>query len=348
MRWLLPILLVACGPKTLTPTPDGPVEPADGPPEDSPPAAACDYNELRDTTNDDVPPASGTPEDTGVMFDQKLVVCGSFAADHFDDDITVDVDGYKFTLATTTDLLVRLHGAGAEAIEFVGMDVYGGAAFDELAGTLTFYGDHGVAQMRLQPGTYELAAFALAAAAIEAPVDYRITITADAPATRCPSVVSGASYAEATDGANSTGNDMVTIPSGSPPALTAATDDPEPTGLTVTGSSQDRLGGLLKDVASADQYEDKDTYLIAVGDANELAIKLDWNGTANLDYLLFEANTPSPVVRAIAASNTGPEYQTFSVKPATAYWVLAGAKVGSTLPVAYSASLCGASFALDR
>ena len=240
------------------------------------------------------------------------------------------------------------HGAGAEAIEFVGMDVYGGAAFDELAGTLTFYGDHGVAQMRLQPGTYELAAFALAAAAIEAPVDYRITITADAPATRCPSVVSGASYAEATDGANSTGNDMVTIPSGSPPALTAATDDPEPTGLTVTGSSQDRLGGLLKDVATADQYEDKDTYLIAVGDANELAIKLDWNGTANLDYLLFEANTPSPVVRAIAASNTGPEYQTFSVKPATAYWVLAGAKVGSTLPVAYSASLCGASFALDR
>ncbi len=338
------MLLVACGPKTLTPTPDGPDEAPDGPPVDSPPAAACDYTELRDTTNDDVPPASGTPEDTGVTFDQKLVVCGSFAADHFDGDITVDVDGYKFTLATTTDLLVRIHGAGAEAIELVGMDVYGGAAFDELVGTNTFYGDHGVAQMHLLPGTYELAAFALAAAAIEAPVDYRITITADAPDVRCPSVVSGTSYGEANDGAGNNGNDMVTIPSGAPPSLTTAADSPEPTGLVVTGSSQDRLGGLLLDVALADQYEDKDTYLITTEDANELAIKLEWNGTANLDYLLFEANTPSPVVRAITASNTGPEYETFSVKPSTAYWVLVGAKVGSTLPVAYSASLCGASF----
>lgn len=344
MRALLLLLLVACGPKTKDNPADGPAVPEDSQQPDSPPLQPCDYSELRDTTNDDVF-AKGTPEDTGLTFDQKLVVCGSYAADHFEDQ-TVDVDAYKLTLAADADVLVRLHGAGAETMDLVGLDIYTGPTFDDFVGGNTFYGDHGVVHLHLVAGSYELSAFALSEEPLAAAVSYRITIDVDTPATRCPSVVSGASYAEANDGAASTGNDMLSIPSGMPIAQTASpTDAPEPTGLSVTGSSQDRIGGLLVDVAVSDQYEDKDTFLITTEDANELAIKLDWNnGASNLDYLLFEANTTDAVVRAQTVSNTGPEYRTFSVKPSTAYWVLVGAKTGSTFPVAYSASLCGGSF----
>ncbi len=342
MRSLLLVLAVAaCGPKSTTPPPaDGPAEP----PIDSPPAAECSYTETRDTTNDDVSPATGTPEQTGVTFDQKIVVCGTIDSTHFDDDITVDVDSYVVTLDTAADVLVRLHGAGLETVEFVGLDVYGGAAFDQLAGSVTFYGDHGASAIHLPPGTYEVAAFALAGVAIPASIDYQITIDADVPATRCPSVVGGTTYAETNDGSNNNANDMVTIPSGSPPALTAGADSPEPTGLTIDASSKHRLGGLLADVAVVDQYEDKDTFLITTGDANELAVRLEWNSVANLDYLVFEVDNPEAVKRAATVVNTGPEFQTFSVKPGTAYWLLVGAKTGSSLPTAYSASVCGDAF----
>lgn len=337
----LALLMSACGPKSTTPPPaDGPEDP----PIDTPVAPACTYTETRDTSNDDVPPATGTPEQTGITFDDKLVVCGTFNADHFDGDITVDVDGYTIALDTAADVLVRIHGAGAETIEFVGLDVYSGAAFDQLVGSNTFYGDHGVTAIHLAPGVYELAAFALASAAIPTSVDYQITIDTDTPTTRCPSVIAGTAYAETNDGSNSTSNDMVTIPSAAPPALTAGADVPEPTGFTIDASSRHRLGGLLADVAVADQYEDKDSFLITTGDANELTVKLEWNSVANLDYLIFEADNPSPVIREIVVADTGPEFETFSVKPATAYWVLVGAKTGSALPTAYSASVCGGAF----
>ncbi len=347
MRALLFVLAVAaCGPKSTPPPPaDGP----DDPPIDSPPAAACTYTEQRDGSNDDVPPATGTPEQTGVTFDQKLVVCGTFDSTHFDDDITVDVDGYVITLDTAADVLVRLHGAGAETVELVGLDVYGGAAFDQLVGSNSFYGDHAVTAIHLEPGTYELAAFALASAAIPTSIDYQITIEADAPATRCPSVVGGTTYAETNDGSSNNANDMVTIPSAAPPALTGGADSPEPTGLIIDASSKHRLGGLLADVTVTDQYEDKDTFLITTGDANELAVRLEWNSIANLDYLVFEADNAEPVKRANKTANTAPEYETFSVKPATAYWLLVGAKTGSALPTAYSASVCGGAFTpVDR
>ncbi len=340
------LVLAACGPKAKNePDPDGP--PADSPSDTQ--VTGCDYTETRDDTNDDVAPATGTPEDTGLTFDQKLVVCGAFDAGHFDGDITVDVDGYLVTFDTAVDVMVRLSGPGAEGIELVGLDVYGGPDFDEVVTTDTFYGDHSAAAIHLPPGTYELLPFALAGEAIEATVDYKITIDTDDPATRCPSEVDGMVYAEANDGAANNGNDMVTIPSGAPPALTAGADSPEPTGLTIaTGvldvSSKHRIGGLLADVAVEDQYEDKDTYLVNSGQANELSIKLEWNSASNLDFLVFEADSAEPVKRAIVASNVGPEYQAFSVKPETAYWVLIGAKTGSAVPTAYSASLCGAAF----
>lgn len=308
--------------------------------------SGCNYDEQRDATNDDVSPGTGTPEDTGVTHGSRTVVCGTFDHTHFDGDITVDVDGYLVSFANPADLLVRIHGTGAEAIELVGVDIYGGAQFDQLVGSITFYGDHGVTAVHLPAGIYELAAFALHSEAITASVPYKLEIVTDMPATRCPALTSGG-YAEANDGGSNNGNDMVTIPSGAPPALTASTgDQPEATLLTLAPQTPERVSGTAADITAPDQYEDKDTFAFTTGTStNELAVRLDWPaGTSNLDYLVFEAMDPSPVVRAITAGNTAPEVKTFSVKPSTSYWLLVGAKTGSAVPVDYSASLCGASF----
>lgn len=346
---VLALLLAACGPGPASDPPDAHHADAagveDAPAADAPPSG-CDYTEQHDATNDDVSDPPGSPEQTGLTAGARTVVCGKFEHTHFDGDITADVDGYVIAVASETDVLVRLHGAGAETIEYAGVDVYGGATFGTLVGSATFYGDHGVVALHLPAGTYELAAFALSSAPLPSTIAYQLDITEDTPATRCPEVTSGG-YAEAHDGADSTGNDVVTIPSGMPPALTASTTDaPEPTGLTLDPGTA-RLTGSAADVATTDQYEDKDTFAFATGaSTNELAVRLTWPGTgANLDYLVFEAGDPSPVFRAIATAPQAPELRTFSVKPNTSYWLLVGAKTGSAgFPVAYAASLCSAAF----
>lgn len=336
MRALLVFSLVACGGNS-EPAPDGPIG--------DPPIDPCDYTEQRDATNDDVAPATGTPEVTGITLGMERIVCGTFDETHFDGDITVDVDTYLFEVSGETDVLVRIHGAGAETIELVGLDVYTGANFDQLVGNNTFYGDHGVAAMRLPAGTYELAAFALHAEAIPAAVPYQITITRDLPDQRCPPFTGGAvDYSEAADAPDNTSNDMVAIPDGAPPALTAANDAPEPTGITIT-TGVVRLGGVLSDVTVVDQYEDKDTYSINSGDSNELGVQVDWITATDVDFFLFEAGNPSPVIRAITSSMTGPERETFSIKPNTDYWLLVGAETGTAVPASYTATLCGATFA---
>lgn len=344
MRWIaLPVLfVVACGGDDTPATPDASVS-TDAPvPIDAPAVTGCDYIEQQDLTNDDVPPATGTPEMTGVTLAARTVLCGTFESTHFDDDITVDIDGFLVTVPTERDVLVRIHGAGAEAIELVGVDVYTGADLTTFVGSSTFYGDHGVSSLHLAAGTYELVAISLNGMAITSPVPYRIEVVTDM-ATRCPEVTSGG-FAEANDGVMSTGNDMVRIPSGMPPSLTPAADTPEPSGLAVAPAASVRVTGSAADVTLADQYEDKDTFaFMTAATTNELTVRLTWPGTAaNLDYLLFEAGSAAPVIRAITAANQSPELRTFSVKPSTSYWLLVGAKAGSTgFPVPYTASMCG-------
>ena len=343
----LPLLFVltACGD-------DGSDQPVDAPVViDATPDAAlptgCDYAERQDLTNDDVSSSAGAPEPTGLTFTTKTVVCGMLEATHFDGDITVDVDGYSFTLAADADVLVRIHGTGLGGPELVGVEVYGGATFNQLVGSNTVIGSHGVTAMHLTAGTYELTAFALNSTAIASSLPYRIEVVTDAPATRCPQVVLGG-YAEASDGGASTGNDMIRQVSGTPPALTASTTDvPEPTGLSLVGGVNTRITGSAADVAVADVYEDVDTYAIATAAmTNELAVRLTWPGTTtNLDFLWFEAGSADPVLRAIGTDNQEPELRTFAVKAGTSYWLLVGAKTGSGgLPAAYTASLCGATF----
>ena len=342
---LVSLLVGGCGGGASAHDPDAATDtapPIDVPPLDAPPAG-CDYSEQHDLTND-VIATGGIAEATGITLATRAVICGAFEHTHFDGDLTVDVDTYVITLAAPADVLVRLHGAGAESIELVGVDVYGGPTFAQHVAAVTFYGDHGVTAVHLAAGTYQVIPFALASAAIAATLPYKLELALDAPDTRCAALTSGG-YAEAHDGASSTGNDVVQIPSGAPPALTTSTADaPEPSGLVLAPASRDRLTGTAADVATADQYEDKDAFALASGTANELTVRLAWSGTANLDFFLFEAGNPDPVLRALATT-AGTETATFSLKPSTDYWLLVGALAGGTgLPASYAATVCGASY----
>jgi len=346
-RRALPLLvLAACGDDGSPDTPIDAPAASDGMADAALPSG-CDYVEQRDLTNDDVSSSAGTPEATGLVFSTRTVVCGTFESTHFDGDITVDVDGYTLTVAADADVLIRLHGTGITGPELVGLDVYTGATFNQLVGGSSVTGTHGVTAVRLAAGTYEVVPFALNSIAIASSIAYRLEIVADVPSTRCPDLTTGG-YAEANDGAGNTGNDMIRLVSGTPPALTAATTDaPEPTAIAIAGGMSYRVTGSAADVAVADVYEDVDTFAIATAaGANELTVRLTWPGTTtNLDYLLFEAGMTDPVIRAIEVDNLAPEVRTFAVKAATSYWLLVGAKTGTGgLPAAYSASLCGATF----
>lgn len=340
------LLLAACG-DNRSPEgggPDAPAADASGGTDGLP--AGCDYVEQRDATNDDVAPATGTPEDTGLELGARSVICGAFEHTHFDGDITIDIDSYTFTVTGDTGALVRISGA-ATGIELVGVDIYTGPNLDMLVGAVTFYGDHGVTNVRLPAGTYALTAFALHLEAITATVPYQLEVVTDMPDIRCPELAAGG-YAEANDGGNNRGNDVITLPDGMPPRLTASTmDAPEPSGLVLAPDAPSRFTGTAANIAGPDLYEDKDTYLFATdATTNELSVRLTWpgNGT-NLDYFLFEENNPDPVVRATRTATQAPELETFSVKPSTSYWLLVGARAGTTVPAAYTATLCGDAFA---
>jgi hypothetical protein len=340
------VLAAACGDDGGAPRSDAAVVVDTSSPDGLP--AGCNYVEQQDTTNDDF--GTGTPEATNLTFTTSAdtVVCGTLDASHFDGDITVDVDSYLVTVATDADVLVRMKGPGAEAIELVGVDIRAGSVTGALTGTLTYYGDHGVSSVHLTAGTYDIEVAAFNSAAITTSVPYTIAIVADNPALRCPELTTGG-YLEALDtsGNMNAGNDVVRLASGTAPALTTSgTDAPEPTGLTLSPTAGDqRISGSAADIAAPDLYEDKDTYVFATSSmTNELTVRLAWTGTANLDFLLFEDGDPTPVLRAISTATTSPEARTFSIKPSSSYWLMVAAKGATGLPKAYAASLCPTHF----
>ncbi len=331
---LLIVLLAACGGEHQHIFPDATTG---GGSADAPPSDGCNYTEQRDETNDDVAPATGTPEATSLTLGSSTTICGTFNSTHFDGDITVDVDGFTVAVASDTDLLVRISGAGAEAIELVGVDIYGGPNLNMRAGANTFYGDHGVTAVHLSPGTYELLPFAFNSTAITADVDYRMTIESDNPATRCEELTTGG-FTEGT-----ADNDVVAFPASGGPMLTAANDSPEMTNIVLGPTG--RFAGTATDIAMQDTYEDRDTFAFATNaSTNEATLMLKWTGAADLNFFLFEANNLEAIVRAIGTT-AGSESTVISLKPSTNYWFVVGAKAGSTgLPASYSATLCGASF----
>src|ERR1044072_8588489 len=102
-------LLAACGPGGSSHD-AGPTDARENPGEDTrqidSAMSDCSYQESNDAANDTT--EGGNAEASGVSLQTGATICGSFASNHFDGDITVDVDAYRFTTTTDLDLVVRL------------------------------------------------------------------------------------------------------------------------------------------------------------------------------------------------------------------------------------------------
>jgi hypothetical protein len=323
-----------------------------GPPDTPAPPPGCDFGELDDMNNDDITSMSGLPETTNLMFATQTVLCGRIDTTHFDSARTiVDVDSYLFSVPTDSDVLVQLSGTGAEALTDVEVALFAG---NRTVNTGTFLGTHAVMNAHLPAGAYELTVFAANMTAPATPVDYKVKILVDQPTTRCGKLATPATYTEANDGAGDAGNDMVEVryvQNGTMNrVLTAAADAPEPTNIVTTAGTSYRITGTMAPVNAADEYQDRDAYLLRTGnDTNQLTVRLNWPGDkADLDYMLFTETKVPEIADGFLIAPMEEEFQTFSVLPNTNYWLWIGAydfidqgqTVPPTLPVVYNASIC--------
>ncbi|MEO8840509.1 MAG: hypothetical protein ABI591_01175 [Kofleriaceae bacterium] len=308
----------------------------------------CDYTETSDGAN------ATTAETTNVTVgggDRTL--CGTIDPGHFNPTSkTVDEDHYRIAVGSNGALLVRFFGdPGIETLSLYSVLIFDTANPPALINGGHFdstLGDHGVFRTSLPAGSYDVVVRGQAAADLSAAINYKVRILAESP---CAAVTAAASYTETSDGASNTGNDMMTVNFAADPSFaptTATTDAAEATGLTIDAMTPVRVSGSSASVAAgSDQYLDRDTYQMMTGaSTNELAVRLGWQGTVDLDYLVFKDGTTTATGASTAASTTPDEYATFAVEPNTSYWVWVGATKDSTgAPAAYDVSVCGAQVA---
>lgn len=310
----------------------------------------CDYQEAADGTNTTISNAEGTGKTLG----SRLTICGKVNTGHFDaGNQIVDADGFSFSVATTTDVLVHLIGTGVTVPDQMILEVAQGTTF---YGFGTVEGDHGTLMAHLPAGTYVAAVAAFNGADLASVGDYQITIVPDlAVASRCQKATGAANYTEHLDGASNSDNDVIDYNSTSntPSSLSASTSDTaESTGLTVTTDSNahPRITGSSAAVDPADDYEDRDTFSFTTGPTTtQMTVRLNWASTSmDLDYRIypFTTTTPRSIAGGLDQSLVEEEVETFAVKPNTLYWLWVAAEDGATgQPSAYDATLCGAQFA---
>jgi len=341
--------LVACGddapanpdaPDTIDAAPDAPDVPT-----------GCDYAELLDASNDDLTSASGSPETTGKTLAGSIRLCGQIDTTHYSaSDGLVDIDGFA-VMVPAGPVRVTVSGPGLEALRDVTLEISTGADFVDLYGREELLGTHVFYMDTMEAGVYQFAVIAGNATAPTAPVAYKIVVTADDPATRCPKVTAAADFTEAGDGAGSRGNDVYAINySAMPPATVdsltvAVADTSEPTALTINPGDAKRLRGTLAEIAIDASYKDRDSFVFTTGaNTDEVTLRLNWTGTADLDAFLFQAGAVPRVGQANLTSTTESEFKTIAVKPNTMYAVWAGLDRSSTGPITYDISLCGSDF----
>jgi len=333
------LFLVGCGGGGSGDKPDAAV---DAPTQiDGPVTPGCAYTESADGTNNTSPSA----EATNVTAPNSI--CGSVNNGHFNMNI-VDIDTYKVTVAADSDLLVNVTGTGLSGLARVVIQVGSTAGMQKNLGIVE--GDHGTVSVRLAPGDYVFAVTGLNAADITAPIDYKIAIVTDTPATRCAKVTAAANFTEANDGGQNNGNDVLSVDEAANPAtrLTASTTDaPEPSNVTANAGTNYRITGSSAAVDPADDYEDRDTFLLTTGaTTNQLSVRLNWaSTTVDFDYKFLPAGSTISVTGGLATANTEDEFQTFAVKPNTMYWLWIGAYDGATgQPAIYDATICAEAF----
>lgn len=337
---------------------------ADAPPDTPPLPPGCDYAELQDATNDDLSQQTGAAETTNLTFTASTVLCGKLDAGHFQpgmnpgDDGLVDVDSFSVTVGADATVLGSLVGPGIEGLSQVQF-----AVFDSQGNAIsvgTFLGDHGVLAAALPADTYTFTVLALNGTAPPAAIDYKLKVITDDPIARCGKVAAAADVTETNDGANNTGNDMVDVRFGQDPTmnrvLTLATGDKpdnDAAPLAIAPGDKKRISGSSANVNAADEYRDRDTFVIQTGaTTNQVSVRLNWADiTSDHDFMVFNENTVPEVVGGTLIGNTEDEFVTFAALPNTKYWVWTGTydtledgTTAPTLPAAYDISICGEAF----
>lgn len=317
---------------------DGDVEP-DGPPA----MTGCDYVEANDEGNDDIT-QGGDPELTGLTLTASAskVLCGSASSDHWDDaNDVVDIDAFAMQLPAGP-IIVTLSGTGLEALGEAKLGIYSGANFETIEAEEPLVGSHAVVMLDLPSGAYEFSLISENGTPIAAPISYKIRVSVDTPATRCPKIVGAANYMEGTSN-----NDVVEITFGGGTMMnltTSGADAPETTGVHILPNFVARISGNIAATGQVGDYKDPDTYSFTTGALmDSLTIRLNWAGAADLDWFLFKAAVPSVASSAYGRAGED-EMLTVSVLPNTTYWLFTGMDAGSTAPAAYDLSLCGATF----
>jgi len=346
VRWVsLAILLAGCGQDSVpTFTTDASPDTGDDAAVDTPPPPpGCDYGELADLTND-FTVSNNASEATGLVLDAPVTICGNVDSGHFDSGAgVVDLDGYVVHVSARTAFRVELSG---DAAALAGLEVRVIDSGLEVVDAGAYRGTHVAFGSTLIAGDYQLAVIASDAADIATPIPYKLRVIPD-PAP-CAAVTTAATYTEANDGPQANRNDVVEVRfAPAQRALTAATNDsPEPTGIVTVAGTDVRISGTSADVDAADDFRDRDTYLIETGaDTDELAVRVDWTGAADLDVLVFPENTTAEIASATSIQPAGPEATFFPVLPSTRYWVWVGSYDGSTgLPVDYDITMCPSTY----
>jgi len=341
---ILASLAIACGDDARSTHEDAHLldDSADEP--DSPPVpTGCDYAELHDEDNDDIT-QGGDPELTGESLSAAngTVLCGTVSPDHWDDtDDTLDVDAFAMQLPAGP-IIVTLSGTGLETLGEAKLGIYSGADFETIEAEEPLVGSHAVVMLDLPSGAYEFSLISENGTPITTAIPYKIKVSIDTPATRCPKIVGAANHME-----GAANNDVVqiTFAGGTMMSLTGSTADaPEPSGVNILPNFVARISGNIAATGQVGDYKDPDTYSFTTGAAmDSLTIRLNWAGAADLDWFLFKGDVPAVASSAFGRSGED-EMLTVSVLPNTTYWLLAGMDKLSTAPAAYDFSMCGATF----
>jgi hypothetical protein len=307
-------------------------------------ASPCDYTETDDATN-----GSAAEITNLTVTDNQKHVCGAFDGGHTNVALgIVDVDTYAVDIETEmayNPLLVEIVGGdGVEQLHDIAIQFLTTDATPTIMAVGHYdpaLSDHGAYVAPLPPGTYDMQVILYDTGTLTGSIDYRVRL---APMPACAALTS-ATYTEADDATNG----VVSVNYMNDPSFTMISGDTaEPTNISVNAGNFYMIAGSasIAPDPSKDLYLDRDTYLFSTDEnTNELAIRLDWDGSASdLDYIVFEANTLTPVIASNTSSLMTGELAEFGVMPSSSYWLWIGAFNDSTAATTYRATVCGQHF----
>lgn len=308
----------------------------------------CGYTEQADTSNQHASPLlNGTAEATGQNTNGKVEICGEVDSDHFAaGDQIVDIDSYSINVASAGEIYVLVEFAKEIPADDVMLVV---AASDQDQRWVRLASGTGVLWSAVPSGALTVSVVVLNASALQQKISYRIRILQDDFDERCPRATSAVpqenQYDEMNDGTNNQGNDVLRVPAdldiGGDISAVASSTAEDGLGVGTAEVHWARGSAGLSTIQPAHGYEDGDAYdLLRLG-PTQLSVRLDWEGSADLDLFVFEGQGDRLIARSTTRAAGAAERLTFP--PSTiGYLIWVAAAEGSTgLPQAYDVTVCG-------